>query len=79
MVAGSPTAALGALAVLQGLPAPGALGGTFVGKLLVALVVVALVVFVGRFVLSVAWRLVRVAIVVVAVAWLFSVVVPGAL
>jgi hypothetical protein len=68
-----------AVAVLQSLPAPDALAGSPLGSLLVALVVVALVVFVGRFVLSVAWRLVRIAIVLVGVAWLLSVFVPGLL
>lgn len=51
--------------------------GTPLGKLLVALVVLALVLFVGRFVLGVAWKLLRIAIVVVALLWLLSVVVPA--
>ena len=49
------------------------LGGLFAGpfgQLLVGLVVLAVVLVVGRFVLNVAWRLVTVAIVVVAVLWL---------
>ncbi|MEF8773891.1 MAG: hypothetical protein V5A23_03335 [Halobacteriales archaeon] len=50
---------------------------TPLGKLLVALVVLALVLFVGRFVLGVAWKLLRIAIVVVALLWLISVVVPA--
>lgn len=61
-----------------GLPlqvAPG-LFATPLGKLLVALVVVALVLFVGRFVMNMAWRLLRIAIVLVGIAWLVSVVVP---
>ncbi len=58
------------VSVLQGLPA------TPVEKLLVALVALALVVFVGRFVLGVAWKLVRIGIVVVGVLWLVSVAAP---
>lgn len=50
---------------------------TPLGKLLFALVVLAVVLFVGRFVLNVAWRLLRVAIVVVGLLWLLSVIVPG--
>jgi hypothetical protein len=49
------------------------------GSLLVALVVIALVLVVGRFVLQVAWRLVTIAIVVVGLLWLLSVLVPGLL
>lgn len=59
---------------LQG--APG-LFASPLGKLLVALVVVALVLLVGRFVLHVTWRLLKIAIVLVAVGWIVSVVVPG--
>jgi len=47
------------------------------GKALVAVVVLALVVFVGRFVLGLAWKLLRIAIVAVGVLWLLSVFVPG--
>lgn len=50
---------------------------TPLGKLLAALVVAALVVFVGRFALGLAWRLLRVAVVVVAVVWLASIVLPA--
>ena len=50
---------------------------TPLGKLLVALVVVGVVLFVGRFVLSLASRVLKIAIVVVAVLWLLSVVVPA--
>lgn len=47
------------------------------GKLLAALVVVAVVLFVGRFVMNVAWRLLRIAIVLVGAAWFVSVFTPG--
>jgi hypothetical protein len=50
---------------------------TVQGKALVAIVALALVVFVGRFVLGVAWKLLRIAIVAVGVLWLLSVFVPG--
>jgi hypothetical protein len=53
--------------------APLQLGGLFagpIGQLLLGLVVLAVVLVVGRVVLNVAWRLVTVAIVVVAVLWL---------
>jgi len=61
---------------LQALPGGAGFVATPLGKLLVALVVVALVLFVGRFVLQMAWRLVKIAIVVVAVVWLASVALP---
>jgi hypothetical protein len=47
-----------------------------VGTLLIALVVIAVILFVGRYVMSVAWRLIRLAIVVVAIIWLATVVAP---
>lgn len=56
---------------------PDFLLGTTTGKLLVALVTAALVVFIGRFVLGLAWKVLRLAIVVVGALWLLSVVVPG--
>lgn len=49
---------------------------TDLGKLLVALVVAAVVLFVGRYVLDVASKILKIAIVVVAVLWLLSVVAP---
>lgn len=58
---------------LQALPG---LVATPLGKLLVALVVVAVVLLVGRFVMNVAWRILKVAVVVVAAVWLVSVLVP---
>lgn len=42
------------------------------GRLLLAVVVIGVVVFVGRFVLSVAWKLVVVAAVVVGALWVVS-------
>jgi hypothetical protein len=47
-----------------------------IGTLLVALVVIALVLVVGRIALNLAWRLVTIAIVVVGALWLLSVLVP---
>lgn len=65
-----------AIVTLQEMPVlPEPLGGPF-GSLLVALVVVALILFIGRFVMSVAWRLVKIAIVVVGLAWLVLTVAP---
>jgi hypothetical protein len=60
-----------ALADITALAQAGAIGGQ-TGQLLVALVVVALVVIVGKFVLKLAWRLVTVGIVVVAALYLLS-------
>jgi hypothetical protein len=53
----------------------GLLGGPL-GQLLLALVAIALVLLVGRVVLNVAWRLVTIAVVVVALLWLASLVLP---
>ena len=53
-------------------PAQAALLGSQVGQLLVALVAVALVIVVGKFVLKLAWRLVTIGIVVVAAFYLLS-------
>lgn len=64
-------AVVASLASLSFLPLQ--FGGLFagpVGQLLLGLVVLAVVLVVGRFVLNVAWRLVTIAIVVVAVLWL---------
>ena len=49
-----------------------ALLGSQVGQLLVALVAVALVIIVGKFVLKLAWRLITIGIVVVAAFYLLS-------
>ena len=59
---------------LAGLLAPvqAALLGSQVGQLLVALVTVALIIVVGKFVLKLAWRLVTIGIVVVAAFYLLS-------
>ena len=43
--------------------------GDPVGQVLIALVVIALVIVVGKFLLSLAWRLVTIAVVVVAVVF----------
>ena len=43
--------------------------GEPVGQVLVALVVIALVIVVGKFLLSLAWRLITIAVVVVAVVF----------
>jgi len=72
-------AAAAALAPLQVLPGVPGLAGSPLGNLLVALVVVALVLFVGRFVMSVAWSILRIAIVVVGLLWLVSIVAPNLL
>lgn len=61
---------------LQELPADLPLGGSPLGNLLVALVVIALILFIGRYVLSMAWRILKIAIVVVGIVWLVSVVLP---
>jgi hypothetical protein len=50
--------------------------GGLLGQLLLALVGIALVLLVGRVVLNVAWRLVTVAVVIVALLWLASVFLP---
>lgn len=46
------------------------------GKLLVAVVLLGLVVVVVRFVLNMAWRIVKIAAVVIGLLWLVSVVAP---
>ncbi|TKX83003.1 hypothetical protein EXE43_26500, partial [Halorubrum sp. SS5] len=53
-------------------PAQAALLGSQVGQLLVALVAVALIIVVGKFVLKLAWRLVTIGIVLVAAFYLLS-------
>ena len=65
------TASSLALADVAALTQAGVIGGQ-TGQLLVALVVVALVVIVGKFVLKLAWRLVTIGIVVVAALYLLS-------
>ena len=65
------TASSLALAGLLG-PAQGALLGSQIGQLLVALFAVALIIVVGKFVLKLAWRLVTIGIVVVAAFYLLS-------
>jgi len=64
------TSSLTALAA--SLPLQAGFLGTEIGQLLVALVVVAIVIIVGKFVLKLAWRLVTIGIVVVAVFFLLS-------
>lgn len=68
------TAVLAGSAPLQAVPG---LFETPLGKLLVALVVVAVVLFVGRYVMNMAWKVLKLAIVAVAVLWLASVVAPA--
>ncbi|WP_459882628.1 hypothetical protein [Halorubrum gandharaense] len=68
-------ASLVAASLATGTPALQAgLGGDPVGQLLIALVAIALLVVVGKFVLALAWRLITIGIVVVAVLYLLSVV-----
>lgn len=62
--------------VAQQAPKLGQLPATPLEKLLVALVALALVVFIGRFVLGIAWKLVRIGIVVVGALWVVSVAAP---
>lgn len=50
-----------------------AIFATPLGKLLVALVVLVLVVLIGKFVLNVAARLLKIAVVVVLLLWLLSI------
>ncbi|MFB6221665.1 MAG: hypothetical protein ABEH90_09545 [Halolamina sp.] len=57
---------------LQGPPLPGGI----LGKLVIAIVAIAVVVLVGRIILSIAWKLVIIASVVVGLLWLVSVVLP---
>ena len=64
------TASLAASA--SSLPLQAGLLGSQAGQLLVALVAVALVIVVGKFVLKLAWRLVTIGIVLVAAFFLLS-------
>ena len=57
-------------ALLQGLPLPDGL----LGKALFAVIAIAVVILVGRIVLSIAWKLVLAASVVIGALWLLSVV-----
>jgi hypothetical protein len=50
----------------------GGMAATPLGKLLLALVAITVIVLVGRFVLSVAWKLLVVATIVVAGLWVVS-------
>jgi hypothetical protein len=68
--------ATAAVVSLQSMPTLPELVASPLGKLLAALVVVALILFIGRYVMSVAWRIVKIAIVVVGVAWLALTVLP---
>ncbi|EMA66622.1 hypothetical protein C461_11293 [Halorubrum aidingense JCM 13560] len=67
------TASLATLAALAtSPPLQAGVLGTQTGQLLVGLVAVALVIIVGKFVLKLAWRLVTIAIVLVAAFFLLS-------
>lgn len=67
----TPTAAVALPTVLQA----GGLLGSPLGKLLLALLAVAVVIFLGRIVLDIAWKLVLAAAVIVGVIWLLTTVV----
>ncbi|MGQ3329124.1 MULTISPECIES: hypothetical protein [Halorubrum] len=64
------TTSLAALAA--SIPLQAGILGSQTGQLLVALVAVAVVIILGKFVLKLAWRLVTIGIVVVAVLYLLS-------
>jgi hypothetical protein len=68
-----------AVIVLAALATEGSLTGSPLGTLLLALVAVGVVVLVGRFVLSVAWKLVVLATLVVAGLWVVSTLAGGLL
>lgn len=70
VITGDMTASLAALAT--SLPLQAGIMGSQAGQLLIGLVAIALVIIVGKFVLSLAWRLVTIGIVVVAVLFLLS-------
>ncbi len=59
-----------AATLLQGPPLPGGL----LGQALLAVIAIGIVVLVGRIVLSIAWKLVIAASLVIGVLWLLSVV-----
>ena len=67
---GDMTASLAALA--SSLPLQAGLLASQAGQLLVALVAVAIIIVVGKFVLKLAWRLVTIGIVLVAAFFLLS-------
>lgn len=69
MTALTPAVASGLTAGLGSVLTQAGVFGDPMGQLLVALVVVALVIVVGKFLLSLAWRLITIAVVVVAVAF----------
>jgi hypothetical protein len=68
-----------AATMLAALAAVGGLTGSPLGTLLLALVAIGVVVLVGRFVLSVAWKLVVLATLVVAGLWVVSTLAGGLL
>ena len=70
VVAQDMTASLAALAA--SVPLQAGLFASQAGQLLVALVAVAIIIVVGKFVLKLAWRLVTIGIVLVAVFYLLS-------
>lgn len=72
VVAPDMTASLAALAT--SMPLQAGLMGSQMGQLLVGLVAIALVIIVGKFVLSLAWRLITIGIVIVAALFLLSTV-----
>lgn len=59
-------------ATLGTVPLQAGLAGDPAGQLLIALVAVAILVIVGKFVLSLAWRLISIGIVLVAIWFLLS-------
>lgn len=61
------------LPLLTGLPLQGPLPSGMLGQAIIAVVAIGLIVLVGRFVLSIAWKLVLIAAVVVGALWLLSV------
>lgn len=61
------------LPLLSGLPLQGPLPSGILGQAIIAVVAIGVVVLVGRIVLSIAWKLVIVAAVVVGLLWLLSV------
>lgn len=66
---------LGILAILQAVPfLQAGLFATPIGQLLVVLVGIAVVILIGRLVLRIAWRLVTIAAVIVAIALVLSMI-----
>jgi len=62
------------VALLSQAPLQGPLPEGLLGQAIIAIVAIAIVVVVGRIVLSIAWKLVIIASVVVGLLWLLSVV-----